>query len=149
MTAIIAAATTTSGDAAGGDFLAPLDRLGRFLLHYINSTTFGLFALAVLIVMLLFRRKQSMITHRSHCFRLAAGMLELYLAITLWIVFSLTHPPAFELLSKELLPYVGLVTLIVMFSSGLVSIKYAFSDNAKKNGDAPAEPGVAPAPPVA
>jgi ABC-type xylose transport system permease subunit len=103
-----------AGSTTAGEPLQTfLDGIGRAILHYVNGTTFGLIALAALLVMVWYRRKRGIAIRRNHAFRLVAGMLEIYLAITLWTVFSLTHPPAFELLSHELLPYVGLVTLIV------------------------------------
>lgn len=134
-----AAARAVSNTPAGDPLKTFLDGVGRSILHYINGTTFGLIALLALLVMVWYRRKRGISIRRNHAFRLVAGMLEIYLAITLWTVFSLTHPPAFELISQELLPYVGLVTLIVMFSSGLVSLRFAFSDNVKQSDDPPAE----------
>jgi hypothetical protein len=134
-----AAERAVSNPPAADGLQGALDSAGRFILHYVNGTTFGLIALLALVVMIIYRRKRGISIRRNHAFRLVAGMLEIYLAITLWTVFSLTHPPAFELLSQELLPYVGLVTLIVMVSSGLVSLRFAFSDNLRQHDGSPAE----------
>lgn len=108
-----------------------LDAFGRVILHFLNGTTFGLLTLVALLGMLWYRSRRGLPTHRNHCFRLIAGALEVYLAVTLWAVFALTHPPAFDLIGTELLPYVGLVTLVVMCSSGFVSLKFAFRGNSK------------------
>jgi ABC-type xylose transport system permease subunit len=134
-----AAERVVSNTSAGEPLQVFLNGVGRTILHYINGTTFGLIALVALVVMVWYRRSRGISIRRNHAFRLVAGMLEIYLAVTLWTVFSLTHPPAFELLSNELLPYVGLVTLIVMVSSGLVSLRFAFSDNAKQIDQPPSE----------
>ncbi len=112
-----------------------LDMAGRFILHNLNGTTFGILTLVALFGMIGYRTRRGLPVHRSHCFRLIAGALEVYLAVTLWAVFALTHPPAFELIGTELLPYVGLVTLVVMCSSGLVSLKFAFRGSAKTEAD--------------
>ena len=136
MQAPLAAAEHALKPAAAESLLSSnLDTLGRFILHTLNGTTFGILTLVTLLGMIWYRSRRGLPTHRSHCFRLIAGALEVYLAITLWAVFALTHPPAFDLIGTELLPYVGLVTLVVMCSSGLVSLKFAFRGNSKAEAD--------------
>jgi hypothetical protein len=133
---LVAAADHAGKVAAPESFLSTeLDIIGRFIVHNLNGTTFGILTLIALAGMIWYRNKRGLPVHRSHCFRLIAGALEVYLAVTLWAVFALTHPPAFELIGTELLPYVGLVTLVVMCSSGLVSLKFAFRGSAKAEAD--------------
>jgi hypothetical protein len=103
-----------------------LDTAGRVLLRLFDPTTLGWSALALALALLVVHRKRGTRTTRNDMFLVAAGALEVWLGVTLWAAFALTSPPALELLPSELLPYAGLVTLIILTSSGLRSLRQAW-----------------------
>ena len=81
---LVAAADHAGKVAAPESFLSTeLDIIGRFIVHNLNGTTFGILTLIALAGMIWYRNKRGLPVHRSHCFRLIAGALEVYLAVTL------------------------------------------------------------------
>ncbi len=118
------------------------DQVGRTILRYANAQTFAVVATLALGYLVYYRWRAKKPMTRAFAFKLVAAMLEIYLAITIWAVFTLTSPPAVELLHAELLPYVGLLTLIVMFGSVFPMLFAAFKDGKPENGAKP--PGAGP-----
>ena len=123
-----------TGTLWGAEFV---DSLGRWALKYLNAVVFSLVCAALLIIWVVLcfikKRQPSNVAARA----IVLGVLELYLAVTVWAVF-ITWPPATHLLARELLMAVGLVSAVALIGSGAPRIYAAFAGNgaAKANRSA-------------
>lgn len=91
--------------------------IGRWIAANFDFRFSGLASLLVVAVFVLlkFRRDPSAISTTS-CLGLAFSVFTLISATNAGAVFLLTTPPALELLSKDSLSLVGVVTLIAVYS---------------------------------
>ena len=117
---------------------ATLDGFGRSMLRLADPRALALLALFILCVFLIFRRKRyGSLPSNSECLRVVFGLLTLFSAIIVGVVFVLTDPPAIEVLSPGTLPFYGLVILIAVIGQVIPELLDLFKPEAKEPPEEP------------
>jgi hypothetical protein len=105
---------------SGGILSATLDSIGRWILTQIDWSTLGLLTVLIVLVFLFWRHHYfGEWPSRDDCIGVALGLLGIFNAIIVGIVFVMTNPPAIESLSRSTLVIVGLVTSIITIGYAL------------------------------
>ncbi len=94
-----------------------MNEIGRWIAHHFDFRFSGLASLGVVIAFALWKlRGDRAAISTTNCLGLAFSVFTLISATNVGAVFLLTSPPAFELLSKDSLALIGVVTVIATYS---------------------------------
>ena len=112
---------------AGGSTSVALDAAGRWLLVQVDWSGLGLLTAIIVCAFLFWRRLRfGEWPSRDDCIGVALGLLGVFNAVIVGIVFVMTNPPAIETLSRSTLIIVGLVTSIVTIGYALPRLRAQF-----------------------
>ena len=106
---------------------AALDSTGRWLLQRFSWSILGLLTVAITLAFLFWRRlKYREWPSKDDCIGVALGLLVIFNAVIVGIVFLMTNPPAIDQLSRVSVITVGLMTPIITIGYALPRLQAYF-----------------------
>lgn len=115
------------GSSQGSGERGLLDSVGRWYLETLDYRIYGLLILVVLCIFFFWRRwRYKSLPSRDDYFTLVINLVGVFGGVTIFVVFLLTKPPAFEVLPSTSLVLIGLLVPIVILGFALPRLRALF-----------------------